>query len=79
MPDRLRQIIIAVAGVAALVYALWPPLEFEYLGVAAAILGIEPLAQGYAGAKLREPTAEDKAAFDHWLDGRDRVRGHDTK
>lgn len=46
MPERLRQIIIGVAGTAALIYAIVPPLEFEYIGVAAALLGIEPLAQG---------------------------------
>jgi hypothetical protein len=50
MPDRLRQVILGVAGVAALVYALVPPLEFQYLGVAAGLLGIEPLAQGYKAA-----------------------------
>lgn len=46
MSERVRQIILGVAGTAALIYALWPPLEFPYLGVAATLLGVEPLAQG---------------------------------
>jgi hypothetical protein len=51
MPDRVRQLILGVAGVAALVFALWPPgVDYPYLGVAAALLGIEPLAQGYSKA-----------------------------
>lgn len=51
MSDRVRQTVLIVAGLAALVIALIPPLEFEYLGVAAGLLGIEPLAQGYKAAE----------------------------
>lgn len=51
MSERLRQVVTIAAGLFALGYALWPPLEFEYLGIAAALLGIEPLAQGYRGAE----------------------------
>jgi hypothetical protein len=51
MPERVRQLILAVAGTIALVLALWPPdVEYGYLGVAAALLGIEPLAQGHQRA-----------------------------
>lgn len=76
MPERIRQIVLAAAGIAALVFALWPPgVDFPYLGVAAALLGIEPLAGGLQQAKLREPSPEDQQALAHWMESRDKVRG----
>jgi hypothetical protein len=50
MSDLIRKYVLPVAGLASLIYALWPPLEFEYLGVAATLLGIAPLAGGYQQA-----------------------------
>jgi hypothetical protein len=50
IPDQLRKSVLLIVGFAALIYALWPPLKFQYLGVAATLLGVAPLAQGYKGA-----------------------------
>ena len=51
--DRIRQIVIGIAGTSCLVYAVWPPLEPEYIAIAGTLLGIEPLAGGYRKAKTR--------------------------
>jgi hypothetical protein len=40
---RLRVILLTVVGVAALIYAVWPPMvETPYLSLAGGLLGFDP-------------------------------------
>lgn len=41
--DMVRTTVVLVLGVAALVYALWPPLKPPYLTAAGGLLGIDPV------------------------------------
>lgn len=41
--DRVRPAVLFVVGVAALVFALVPPIKPQYLTVAGGLLGLDPV------------------------------------
>jgi hypothetical protein len=48
--DLVRTVVLLLAGIAALVYALWPPnIEAPYLTVAGALLGADPVIRAAKG------------------------------
>lgn len=42
-PEQLRSWLLLAVGVAALIYALIPPIKAPYLTVAGSLLGLDPV------------------------------------